>query len=124
VRIDRKRLAELAAVRVYVDVDSTPVRGNALASGDDPADRECEDSILERLENGDVWAWAYVEVRASYAGVDGADYLGCCSYEDEADFRRPGGYFDDMREEALEQLALELESILEDIGAVLEKEGN
>jgi len=119
-KIDRKKLAELATIRLYVEQDHIPVRRNALASGDDAEDKAYEDAILERLDAGDVWAWAQVEVRASYADVDGADYLGACSYEDEDDFRQPGGYFDDMRERALDQLALELETAWKDIGAVLE----
>jgi hypothetical protein len=50
---------------IHAEVDETPVRGNALASGDDAADREYEDEILARLRDDDVWAWACVEVRES-----------------------------------------------------------
>lgn len=45
------------------EVDSTPVHGNASATGDEDADRKYEDYILRRLDRGDEWAWACVTVR-------------------------------------------------------------
>ena len=75
-------------IRLYAtQEDDCPVRGNALASGDDAYDKKVEDEILERLDNGDVWAWAVVEVRAGYGDLSASDYLGACSYESEKDFR-------------------------------------
>jgi hypothetical protein len=89
--------------------EDIPVRGNAMASGDDEADRELEDEILARLDRGDDWAWCTVIVRARWIAPDGEvfygeDVLGCCSYADEAEFKAPGGYFDDMRRTALAEL--------------------
>lgn len=83
--------------------DDIPVRGNAMASGDPKADKRCEDEILRRLDNGDVWAWAYVTVRASVT-VDGTEFwgaagLGGCSYQDEKEFRMDP-YFSDLCWEA------------------------
>lgn len=88
--------------------DDCPVRGNALASGDKTADRECEDEILHRLDNGDVWAWAAVTVTASWTDADGQTHtgdahLGCCSYDDEANFRTDP-YYADLCNEALADL--------------------
>ena len=123
-RIDRKKLAALATIRVYCSPEHIPVRGNAMMGGDAEDNRRVEDAIIADLESGNEWAWCCsVEVRASYAGIDGADYLGGCSYASEADFRRPGGYFDDMREAALDELARELETAHADILAVLEMDG-
>jgi hypothetical protein len=87
-----------------VEQDDIPVRGNALASGDADEDRKCEDEILRRLDQGDVWAWASVRVTARWEGFEGHDYLGGCSYESERDFVRSGGYFDDMKDAALAEL--------------------
>ena len=42
-------------IEVTAAQDDIPVRGNAMASGDDATDRECEDDILTRLDSGDVW---------------------------------------------------------------------
>ncbi len=86
--------------------DALDVRGSAMCSGDVDFDRFVEDSILKRLEDGDVWAWATVKVTATYDGIDGVegiDYLGCCSYRDEEDFKTCG-YYADMKEEAREKL--------------------
>ena len=88
---------------IHVSQDDTPVRGNALASGDDANDRECEDEILARLNDGDVWAWACVEVRAHRGDFHASSYLGACSYANEADFRADD-YFGSMCMEALELL--------------------
>ncbi len=86
------------------DFDDLPVRGNALASGDDAEDKRVEDEIIERLNNGDVWAWASVKVTARWKGLEGTNYLGGCSYVDEKDFKSPGGYYEDMKAEALADL--------------------
>ena len=92
--------------------EHTPVRGNAMASGDNEADRACENEILERLDRGDIWAWCTVKVTARYGSLVGVDYLGCCSYRDERDFREPsGGYFDDMRREALRDLQSQIDTL-------------
>lgn len=97
---------------IAVEQDDTPVRGNAIASGDAVADKEVEDEILRRLDQGDVWAWACVEVRA-IVELDGQrflgnTYLGGVSCKDEAEFRENDDYFSDMKAEAL----LDLENCL------------
>ena len=87
--------------------EDAPVRGNAMASGDDAFDREVEDEIIADLESN-PWAWCCVKVTARAGGLEGTDYLGCCSYESEEDFRR-GGSYEDMKDcatrELLERLA-------------------
>lgn len=92
-----------AVFTVHVEQDETPVRGNALASGDDAVDRECEDEILARLRDGDVWAWACVEVRATRGDFHASTYIGGCTYDDEADFRECA-YFEELCKEALSVL--------------------
>ena len=91
------------------------VRGNAICSGDDDFDREVEDGIISRLEEGDLWAWCTVKVTARYRGVrglKGVAWLGGCSYLDSLDFRK-GGYFEDMRAEAIANLRGQMEEIAE-----------
>lgn len=90
-------------ISIIVNFDDTPVRGNALVSGCDETDKACEDEIIARLDAGDVWAWACVEVKAEFRGVSASDYLGCCCYSDEEDFKA-GGYYEDMVGEAISQL--------------------
>ena len=97
---------------IEADFDDIPIRGNAIVSGDENFDREVEDELIERVNNGDVWAWASVKVIASIPGIEleGADYLGGCSYRDEEDFQQ-GGYYEDMKERALEDLEKQIHAV-------------
>lgn len=106
-------------VTISAEPDDLPVRGNAMASGDADADREVEDEILARLDRGDAWAWASVRVRATWTAPSGRTYhgdahLGGCSYADEADFRT-GGYYEQMVEEALDDLNASLADLRADL---------
>ena len=89
--------------KLDVEQDDHEVRGNAMASGDDALDKEVEDEILARLNAGDVWAWAYVRVIATYKNFKGSEGLGGCSYANQHDFEH-GGYYEQMREDALADL--------------------
>lgn len=90
--------------------EDLPVKGNAIASGDDAQDKEVEDEIIERLENGDIWAWCCVEVVAKWRGMKGNDFLGGCSYQDEKDFMSDG-YYEDMKKVAYAALISEIEEL-------------
>jgi hypothetical protein len=101
--------------------EDSPVRGNAMFSGDADYDREVEESIIEDLDAGNEWAWCAVKMVARYPGVDnieGTDYLGQCSYNDEEQFKQPGGYYDDMKAEARADLYNQIESILYRFGCI------
>lgn len=97
---------------IEAEFDYIPIRGNALVSGDDELDRKVEDELIERVGNGDVWAWASVKVTASIPGIDleGVDYLGGCSYRDEEDFKQDG-YYEDMKAQALEDLEKQIQAV-------------
>ncbi|GAG86978.1 unnamed protein product, partial [marine sediment metagenome] len=87
--------ADVAFV-LTIEPEDIPVRGNAMASGDEEVDRRVEDGIIERLDQGDLWAWCSVKVTATLlddTDLEGADYLGGCSYRDEEDFCQDGGYY-------------------------------
>lgn len=99
----RKLTVNEVVFRVDVEQDDTPVRGNALASGDEAEDRACENEIERRLDRGDVWAWACVTVVAEWGGFRGTASIGGCSYADEADFKSDA-YYLDLRDEALDDL--------------------
>ncbi len=96
---------------ISIEPEHIPVRGNAMASDDDDADRECEDEILARLDAGDLWAWCSVRVRVQCGDLYEDEYLGCCSYRDEADFRANGG-FEDMEHAARERLIENARAVL------------
>ncbi len=61
---------------IKIEVDATPLVGNVLASGDDDKDRQAVEYVRAQLDVGNTWAWAYVEVEASWAGFDGMDCQG------------------------------------------------
>lgn len=96
-------------IRWYMIPENIPVRGNACAIDDD-TDRVIENEVLDRLAEGDDWAWCMVECRAVWRGViEGADYLGGCSFNDAADFLACNG--DDMRANAINQLISEIDEV-------------
>ena len=93
--------------RIEIEQDDITVCGNAIAYGDDATDKKIEYEIIERLDNGDTWAWCIVCVVAEAGGIEGRAYLGACSYKDEEDFRADG-YYEQMQEEAKEDLMEQL----------------
>jgi hypothetical protein len=87
--------------KLTIEDEDIPVRGSAMASGDDKADHACENAIITRLERGDLWAWCCVVVTATWGHWSGADSLGACSYDGETDFRVSSGHYESMCHEAL-----------------------
>lgn len=91
-----------------------------FASDDDEADRKMVRDIKRRLNLGQPWAWCCVEVRAIVRDglpglgeivASGSDFLGGCSYRNEADFKHPDGYYPQMVEEAIDRLRTALKRI-------------
>jgi len=97
---------------ISVEQDITPVRGNAMVSGDTELDSRIEDEILEELESGNVWAWGCVTVTGTYGGWESYDVLGGCSYVSEGDFIANSGYYADMQATILEDLNADIEGII------------
>jgi hypothetical protein len=83
-------------ITISAEMDDMPVNGNAIASGDYAYDELVEREILDRLNAGDAWAWAFVTVSAKWDAFEASDSLGGCSYESERDFIENSGYYDDM----------------------------
>ncbi len=99
--------------------DETSPRGH-FASDEPELDKRMEDEIVRRYESGDVWAWCTVFVTASWKGVGETVSLGCCSYDSEADFvGTEGGYYGDMRKEALGSLNKRIASEFERIRGLI-----
>ena len=67
--------------------------------------KDLEKRVLDRIDSGDSWAWCTVEVIGNFEGCKGSEFLGCCSYLDENDFKE-GGYWEDMKQEAYRELVL------------------
>lgn len=105
-------LRDRVTYQLSIEPEDIPVRGNAIASGDDAYDKKVEDEIIRRVDNGDDWAWCTVEVDAIFfpkggqaARITGRTSLGGCSYKDEEDFKQEGGYYPQMQDDALRELA-------------------
>jgi hypothetical protein len=79
----------------------------------DPADVEW---IRKELEDGNDWAWCRTQVHATWTDpetgkeYEGDDYLGGCSYRSKEDFMQPGGYYDDMKNAAYDELVKNVEA--------------
>lgn len=97
-------LKKRADIKVAPECEDATIEGNASA-WNDGTDEPYWKSIREKYESGNDWAWCTVHVSARYAGFVGDDYLGCCSYEGEADFKQPGGYYEQMVDDACGDLA-------------------
>jgi hypothetical protein len=117
----RKLTADDVTFHVTFEQDELSVRGNALASGDDDADREEEERILTELRHGNMLAWCCVTVSAQWRHHTGYATLGACSFDSESDFEE-SGYADDMRIEALADLNADLEALARDIHDLDDKE--
>lgn len=89
--------------------EDEPVRGNAIASGDDVEDKRVEDEIIFKRRTN-RWAWCAVELTAEIDGFEGTAYLGCCSYKNKDDFINNSGYYEDMKEEAIQQIIAQLKA--------------
>jgi len=101
----RELTAAEVTFTVSVEEDHEPVRG-AFASGDPEyanADRAQEDEIIERLNRGEIEAWCYVAVKASWNGFAATFCLGGNSLSDDYTKETVVSEYC-MKEEALQRL--------------------
>lgn len=97
--------------------EDMPYKGNCSCI-DEETDRETETWIRNELRRGNEWAWCCVRVVAQWKGHEGDAYLGGCSYRSEEEFTQPGGYYDDMRGEALANLNAKLAALGRDLAEI------
>ena len=105
-------IRELTEEDVEFEVECLPEHEHPrgyLASGDDEFDRQMVKQIIQDMEWNE-WAWCVAKVTAKWGDFEASDYLGCCSYESKEDFMSPGGYYDDMKHEALRELNIKIRS--------------
>lgn len=122
----RKLTAKDVTFKVTVEQDEMPFRGNAMASGDDKADRALEHEIADALDRGQVEAWCIIVVKAIWSPdgegmtLEGVDTLGGCCFLEPIEVNGETWSIDrqveehvsshGMREEALRALNAELAS--------------
>lgn len=85
-----------------------------FASGDDEEDAAHVARMRQELENGNLWAWCYVKVTATWTDKDhvehtGYDSMSGCNYWSRANFVQPGGTYDDMKQVAYDDLIYNIE---------------
>ena len=100
-----------------LEEDFSSIRGS-FDSGDADKDQELEDQIIEASQNS-LWAWCCVVVTARWSGMEGTASIGGVSIlpgkghgfniEDtdaskEKFFRQEMGYYEDLKNEAIEDL--------------------
>lgn len=99
--------------------EDIPVKGNVICSGDEDFDHQVESEILKRMEQDDVWAWATVCVSAEWEDLKEAEYLGCCCYADEEEFCQEGGYYEEMVEEAINNLNKRMQNLYKKMSVLM-----
>lgn len=100
--------------------DDAPVRGHALASGDDAEDKRVEDAIIGRLNQVDIYAWCTAIVTLTLMAREGSPasetfkseaFLGACSYANRKEALEDlafAGYAEVLTREALGNLRVAL----------------
>lgn len=110
------QLRELTADEVEFSIEIEEDDSDFNFESDEPEkDEKLRKELNRRRNNGDLWAWCTVVVTAKWKEWKGVDSLGGCSYENEADFRQDG-YFDDMKDRALEELNKSLAACAAELG--------
>ena len=90
-------------------LDSYCVPG--IISRDDPDAQRFADDVQEMIDDYGLWGWCQVTVEARLGPLVGRAYLGGCSYANEEDFKN-GGYYDDLVDEAIEDLQSQIDELL------------
>jgi len=103
---------------ITVEPEDTAPSEGGFEKPDGTPDKEIVAHIEKEMEWNE-WAWCVVKVTAKWGGFEGTNYLGQCSYKDEADFAK-GGYLPQMKAEALDDLKANIKAA----GWELEEERN
>ncbi len=116
----RKLTASEVTFTIEIEADDSPVRGH-FATDEADLDRQQEDEIIERLDNGEVEAWCGVIVTATWE-FDGQEYTGtdslwACSLDDTYTRDNVVEYHG-MKEQALDDLNATLERLYARLSAV------
>ena len=100
-------LKKIDNVKYHVLVD-------AVREAEDPKGCFDDESTIRKIKKAirdeDLWAWCMVTVRVEldFSDIYSEQYLGCCSYEGQEDFVKNSGYYDDMLQEALDDIKKQL----------------
>lgn len=99
----RKLNQDEVQFKLIVEDETEPLE-SVFGSDIDYIDQEVLENIKNRIRRGDTWAWCSVEIQALWRGFVGKAYVGHCSYENEQDFIKNSGYYDEIVQESLDDL--------------------
>lgn len=103
-------------ISVIVEDEDTDPETNYRIPGIEINDDEVQafvEAVDEMVEEHGRWDWCQVEVRAEFGPFKGSSHLGGCSYEGEEDFKKEGGYYEQMIEEAIRDLQQQISEAYE-----------
>jgi len=101
--------------KIGVEIEFTP-ENEDVSPSDNIDDQETINYIIDQYNNGNEAAWFCAKIEVRYKGVEGTDYLGCCSYKSFKQFQSDGsGYYVDMINQCINQINSDIESRNEQI---------
>jgi len=109
-KVDREGLRKLVRVTLDHEEENRTWVGE-FQREDGSNDDELNDWIKQELQDGNPWAWCTAHVTVELGELKGEDWLGGCSYKSKEDFIA-GGYYDSMVAEACDELAKDLEKLV------------
>jgi hypothetical protein len=101
-------LHEHVTVRLTISQEDTHPSQAGFEQSDGTPDAALAAEIQRDWEQGNDWAWGVVQVRATFLSLEASEYIGQASYASEQDFRANSGYYEDMLETTIADLATQL----------------
>lgn len=100
-------LADKIASKAVVDIDVLPENMRI----EDSFDQQDCINFVRQLASETPWGWCCVKITVRYGDLTETEYLGGCSYNNEAEFRKCP-YYGDMVAECCDRLADSVASIV------------
>jgi hypothetical protein len=92
----------------FLNVSGVTVEFEAENEDMSPSDMEFDEVNINYIERefnrGNGYAWFCAKVTVRYRGYEAIDYLGCCSYKSERDFKENSGYYVDMIRQCVDEI--------------------
>lgn len=112
-------MSEAIVVKYRVGQEDMPVKG-AFASGDDAADADMEQEIIERVNRGDPFAWCWAKVTATCGPFEGFECVGGISCKNRKELKEL--FLKDMKQQAIHHLKQVMEDAHSAVLAAVERE--
>lgn len=109
-KVNRTGLRQLVRITLEIEPEDRTWVGE-FQCDDGSLDKELNEWIRSELKSGNQWAWCSVHLVVDYCEMKGEDWLGGCSYKSKEDFVG-GDYYQSMITEAVEELAKEIEKLV------------